>query len=200
MTAGDCQVRFKEHQFIGNGRVITPVYQWIHREWRCGYPVECVLLEWCEYGSRDDVETQWINKFPNLLNDRKVYYRPNKKPPIIPAIKNYRRGFVFNSGGFRGIHWWRDYDMYAVFLGGSWLSGGDSVPGGGGNIYFSCRTDALRLRDIYRRGMRGWLLDIAQEVDFGAQVSDACGLDFDPNIHAAECDTANNSEFAGTIV
>jgi hypothetical protein len=201
MTSGDRDTRFKEHQRVSTGHVITPVYQWIQREWRHGYPVECVLLQWCEYADRFGVETAWINKFPDLLNERKVYWRSDKKPPVIPEIKQYMRRIIFNSGGFRGIHWWRAWDMYSVFMDGYWLAQGDSVPGGGGNIYFSHRTDALIARDRWR-GRGNWLPDIPQELDVldcGAELPDACGFDFDPNIHAAECDTAFKSEFAGTI-
>jgi hypothetical protein len=203
MTAGDCQVRFKEHQRgVATGRYIPRVFEWIHREWWYGYPVECVQLEWCKYDERHQTETKWINTFPNLLNERKVYCRPRTKPPVISEIKEYMRGFIFNSGGFRGIHWWRDYDMYAVFVGGAWLPGGDSVPGGDGNIYFSCRTDALKLKDKHTRAWRRWAPDIPQEADLseiGAQFPDSCSFDIDPNIHAAECNTADKAEFAGTI-
>jgi hypothetical protein len=203
MTAGDRQVRFKEHQRgVATGRYIPRVFEWIHSEWRFGYPVECALLQWCEYAERDKVETKWINTFPNLLNERKVYCRPRTKSPVIPEIKEYMRQFVFNSGGFRGVHWWRDYDMYAVFVGGAWLPGGDSVPGGDGNIYFSCRTDALILRDRYLKVRQRRAGDIPQEADLseiGARLPDSCFFDFDPNIHAAECDTAFDAEFGGTI-
>jgi hypothetical protein len=204
MTAGDREVRFKEHQRVTSEGVIMPVLSWMRREWRCGYPVECVLLERCEYAVRHDVETCWINKFPDLLNERKVNWLHNKTAPVVPEIKKYIRSFIFNSGGFRGIHWWRHYDMYSVFVGGNWLGGGDAVPGRGGSIYYSHRTDALIARDRYRRGcgtMR-WLPDAVPEAEwpeFAAQVVDMHELDFDPSIHAAECDTAFKSEFAGTI-
>jgi hypothetical protein len=201
MTAGDRHDRFKEHQRPTSEGVIIPVLGWIRHEWRCGYPVECVLLESCDYGVRRDVETEWINKFPNLLNERKVYWRRDKKPPVIPAIKKYKRRFIFNSGGFRGIHWWREWDIYSVFVDGSWLWG-DSRPGGDWDIYFSCRTDALIAREKHRRGRSGWLPDITQEMDVldcGVQLPDTCGFDFDPSMHAAECNTAFKSEFAGTI-
>jgi hypothetical protein len=202
MTAGDSEARFREHQRAQVGRVITPVYEWIHREWRDAYPVECVCLESCNYAERQTVETKWINAFPNLLNERKVYWRPNKRPPIMPAIKEYMRGFIFNSGGFRGVHWWRDYDMYSVFIGGDWLAGGDSVPGGGGNIYFSTRTDALKARDKYRRCTSSWPRDIPQAaelLDCGTLLPDKSSFDFDSTLHAAECNTGSKSEFTGVI-
>jgi len=202
MTAGDCEHRFKQHQRAQIDRYITPVYEWIHREWRDCFPVDCECLEWCTYAERLAIETKWINAFPDLLNERKVYWRPNKKPPIVPAIKDYMRSFVFNSGGFRGIHWWRDYDMYSVFIGGDWLAWGDSVPGGGGNIFFSTRTDALKAREKYRKGTGGWAADIPQTsdlVDCGILLPQMSSFDFDQNLHAAECDTAAKSEFAGVI-
>jgi hypothetical protein len=112
------------------------------------------------------------------------------------------RGIIFNSGGFRGIHWWRDYDMHSVFVGGSWLPFGDSVPGGGGNIYFSTRTDALKAREKYRNGTGGWTADILQTsdlLDCSPSLPHRASFDFDPGLHAAECDTASKSEFAGVI-
>ena len=104
-TIGTCDVRFKEHQRSQIGRYITSVYTWIHNEWRHGYPVECARLERCSYEARHDVEREWISKFPNLLNERKRgYYSRNRRPPVIPEIRDYMGRFIFNSGGFRGIH------------------------------------------------------------------------------------------------
>jgi hypothetical protein len=110
-TLGTRDVRFKEHQRSQIGRAITAAYTWIHSEWRAGYPVQCALLERCSNEARHELERQWIGKFPNLLNERKRgYYCQHCKPPVIPEIRKYMGRFVFNSGGYRGIHWWRELD------------------------------------------------------------------------------------------
>jgi hypothetical protein len=203
MTGGDYRDRFKEHlRGVSCGRVIPFVEMWVRRERSDCYPVECVLLERCDHVNRHDVETTWINKFPNLVNERKVYGRNVGSPPVIPAVKNYMRRFIFNSGGFRGIHWWRDYDKYAVYIGGRWLRFGDSLPGQDWDVFFSSRTDALRKRDAYLANAFYRTADIAQELDlpeFCTLLPEGCEVDYDPNLHAAECDTAFESEFAGTI-
>lgn len=49
----------------------TRLQQWMVREWRDGFPVCHVRLEWCENAERFERETEWIAKFPNLLNERK---------------------------------------------------------------------------------------------------------------------------------
>ena len=49
----------------------TPLRQWLVGEWRDGFPVRHVRLEWCENAQRFDRETEWIGKFPKLVNDRK---------------------------------------------------------------------------------------------------------------------------------
>jgi hypothetical protein len=205
MTAGDRNVRFKEHLRIASGRYITRVYTWIHKEWGDGFPVRSARLQWCGSANRKEVEaieTEWINKFPNLLNERKIYCQPQMKPPVIPEIREYRRRFIFNLDGLRGIHWWRDYDKFAVFIGGEWRSLGDELPGGSSSIFFSSPTDAVRARDLYLRGTGRRQPDIRLEANlpvFRTQLPDACDIDFDPSIHAAECDTAAESEFAGII-
>lgn len=91
----------------------------LHHEWGGGFPVKSVRLQWCGSANRkeiDVIETEWINKFPDLLNERKVYRRTQKKPPVIPGIREYMRRLIFNVDGLHGIHWWRDYDKFAVFL------------------------------------------------------------------------------------
>lgn len=162
-TGGERAARFKRHMRIEFGRYITPVYTWLHAEWGEGYPVRCALLQWCPYAERLDVEREWISKFPNLLNERKYRFRGGR-PPVIPEIKDYMRSHIFNCGGFRGIHYWKGIDRYAVFnCTGSWLIG-DEAPGWGGNIFFSDRTEALKARNKYRQGrQRNWLPDIEQE-------------------------------------
>jgi hypothetical protein len=170
-TFGTRDVRFKEHQRSQIERDITAVYTWIHDEWKAGYPVQCALLERCsnEGRLRLDLETEWISKFPNLLNERKRgYYWHRRKPPVIPEIRDYMARFVFNSGGFRGNHWWRELDRYSVFIytGGDWeWLPGDGAPGWTGDIWFSDRTQALKAREKYRQGRYcNWHPDIEQEM------------------------------------
>lgn len=202
-TVGDRDTRFKKHLYIPDGGYITRVYTWIHNEWGDGFPVETVRLQWCgglSHKEIDALETEWINKFPNLLNERKVYWRSYKVAPKIPAIKEYKRRFIFNVDGYRGIHWFRDYDRYAIFFRGEWLQFGDELPGGSWSIYFSNRDDAVDARDRYLRGIKA--RDAQQELyipEFHAELQTECNVDFDPTIHSAECDFGFESEFAGVI-
>lgn len=172
-TSGTRDVRFKEHKRDAEGPWTMPhLCRWFHREWKCGFLIECALLQCCDYAERRRIETEWIRRFPNLLNERKVRYwwPPDHKPPTIPEIKKYIRRHIFNAGGFRGIQYWKEIDRYSVLVynGGEpeWLLG-DAMPGGGGNIYFSDRTEALKARDKYRQGrQRNWLPDIEQEMEW----------------------------------
>ena len=155
-TLGTHDIRFKEHQRIGSDHVVRPVYQWIHREWRAGFPVRSALLEECSNAARHDVERQWISRFPKLLNERKLgYYWRHCKSPVVPEIREYMSRFIFNSGGYRGIHYWRQLDRYSVFVytgkDWEWLSG-DGAPGWTGEIWFSDLARALKARDRYRQG------------------------------------------------
>lgn len=170
-TSGARDVRFKKHMRIEEGRFITPVYDWVHTEWRHGYPVECALLQWCQYAERLDVEEAWISKFPNLLNERKYHFRGGR-PPVIPEVREYMRSHIFNVGGFRGIHYWRDIDRYAVFIYTArgqpdWLDG-DGAPGWTGDVWFSDRTAAWKAREKYRQYQtyKNWLPDIEQGVEW----------------------------------
>jgi hypothetical protein len=144
------------------------LYTWIHEEWAASFPVQCALLQQRSDAECDDLETQWMTKFPNLLNDNKYYYSGDK-PPVVPEIKEYMSRFVFNSGGYRGIHWWRQLDRYSVFLyighrqGWRWLDG-DGAPGWTGDIWFSDLKHALEVREKYREHYT-WLPDIEQEAD-----------------------------------
>lgn len=170
-TGGQCGDRFEQHKrHAWNG---TQLGNWLHSEWRQGYPVECVRLAWCEHEERHQVETAWMSKFPDLLNQLKVRsYSSLSKPPIIREIKQNLRDHVFNVGGFRGIHWWRQIDRYAVYIwrgsGHEWLLG-DTLPGysesEGGNIWFSDLTLALKARDEHRKlnPQTRWLPDVEQD-------------------------------------
>jgi hypothetical protein len=53
---------------------------------RTGVSLPVVLLEGCSNDARHDRETQWISKFPNLLNERKMgHCRRDCKPQATPA-------------------------------------------------------------------------------------------------------------------
>jgi hypothetical protein len=147
------------------------VWDWLHEEWKAGFPVEHALLQMCNDETSDEIETEWINKFPNLLNELKYNFRGGK-PPVIPEIREYMRDHMFNVGGFRGIHWWRQIDRYAVFIydgrGPDWLDG-DGAPGRDwGDFWFSDRTEAWKARDKHRQRQKykNWLPDIEQELEW----------------------------------
>lgn len=175
-TGGSRDVRFKEHKRDAERWTVPPLCKWFRHEWRCGFLIECVLLQQCEDAVRRDVETKWIRKFPNynLLNERKVGYswQHSCKPPIISEIKNYMRHYIFNVGGYRGVQYWRQLDAYSVLVyrGGEpeWLLG-DSAPGRDGNIFFSDSTRALKARETYRKGREcNWFPDIEEEMEWAA--------------------------------
>src|ERR1700676_2259370 len=78
--------RFEQHR---RSVWYTSVREWMIGEWQDGFPVRHVQLEWCENAERFDRETEWIGKFPNLLNDRKhsgwINLVPRgRRPPKIP--------------------------------------------------------------------------------------------------------------------
>jgi hypothetical protein len=152
-TGSSRRDRFREHILYSDGAL----RRWFRGEWRQGYPIRCALLQHCEYKSRFEVETAWINKFPSLLNERKHSSWPSRKPPRVPAIVEDMRRHIFNVGGFRGVHYDRQMDRFFVLLhtrrGFEWALG-DEMPGltaaQGGNIWFSDRTSALKARDKQR--------------------------------------------------
>lgn len=161
-TAGACADRFKQHKREAEGEPTTRRHKWFHTEWRDGYPVRCVLLQSCNDGARHQIETEWIRKFPNLLNEQKhnpwawIYSRVGKAPEV-PGIAAYMRGHIFNVEGFRGVHYSRQLDRYFVLIytgrGAEWLCG-DEIPGHGkegGNVYFADLAAAVNARDDERR-------------------------------------------------
>ncbi|WP_050384036.1 hypothetical protein [Bradyrhizobium pachyrhizi] len=169
-TGGAREDRFREHIKYSGGAL----RHWFQEEWRQGYPIRCVVLQWCKYEDRFDVETAWINKFPGLLNERKHYSWSSRKPPCVPAIVKHMRRYRYNVGGFRGVHYDVQMDRYFVLIWPSWRHGfewarGDEAPGltasQGGNIWFSDRTRALVARDKHRRSSLKYLPDIQQEFD-----------------------------------
>jgi hypothetical protein len=104
------------------------------------------------------------------MSGRKAIIGVIASPPVIPAIRKYMARFIFNSGGFRGVHWWRDLDRYSVFVyeRGDWYwLRSDGAPGRTGDIWFSDRTLALKARDEWRQRRRcNWLPDIEQEAEW----------------------------------
>lgn len=168
-TLGSRLERFEQHKKCQIGRVVSAVYSWIWSELRHGYPVQCVRLEVCSDDICLHIEMKWINRFPDLLNERK-YYSRRCHAPVIPEIKDYMRSHRANCGGFRGIFWWGRIDCYSVLKpNGEWLLG-DAAPGRGGDIYFPDRTAGIKARDAYREHSRyiDWLPDTEEEFDWAA--------------------------------
>jgi len=65
--------------------------------------VHHVQLEWCENAERFDRETEWIGRFPNLLDDRKhsgwINLVPRgRRPPKIPEILQFMRSMPLQRG------------------------------------------------------------------------------------------------------
>lgn len=152
------KTRFEQHR-RGAWERSTQVQRWLINEWRHGFPVKCIRLEWCENSEREKRETAWIAKFPDLLNDRKhtgwLGLKPRgPRPPKIPEIRKYMREHVFNVDGRRGIHYQISMDRYFVLIcTGSnfeWVIG-DESPSTRGNIWFSDLASAENARDRHRR-------------------------------------------------
>lgn len=152
--------RFEQHKRDAEGpRKHRRLSEWLHREWKAGYPVEFHCLEECSYEVRLRRETAWIAKFPNLLNERKMYDRwMVGRPPRISAITEYMSRYRFNVDGFRGVHYCRYRDRFFVFI----YTGfslqylpGDQMPGetaeDGGNVWFSDMAAAVNARDRERK-------------------------------------------------
>jgi hypothetical protein len=93
-TKGSRHARFKEHErslmWADGGYYQSYVYGWIQQEYKACFPVTPALLELCSYEECDHLETKWMSKFPDLLNDKKYYYCGGK-PPVIPEIRDYMR-------------------------------------------------------------------------------------------------------------
>jgi hypothetical protein len=69
LTGGDSSKRYWDH-WVGlnsNHRVAV----WKRQELWCGYDIAYVVIEECEADVAGLRETFWINRIPNLLNDRK---------------------------------------------------------------------------------------------------------------------------------
>jgi hypothetical protein len=164
-TTGTAGSRFEQHKRSAE-HPSQPLHQWFHSEWIEGYPVNYAILQSCDASEVNDLETAWIRKFPNLLNRRKLnpWMRPGRvpTPPVVQEIVAYRRRYIFNASGFRGIHYDRQWERYFVlFYSGrapEWLIG-DENPGcgsWGGNIWFSHLPNALNARDSHREAFAWW--------------------------------------------
>jgi hypothetical protein len=110
-TGGAREDRFKEHERARTG----PLRRWFWNEWKHGFPVQSALLQYCNYEEREELETEWISRFGNLLNKQKVLYRGGA-PQKIPEIEVHMRGHRFNVSGYRGIHRQVDRDRYCVLV------------------------------------------------------------------------------------
>jgi hypothetical protein len=158
MTTGTIDRRFAQHR-RGPYEGIGVVRSWMRGEWRDGFPVGIVLLEWCESSRVEERETYWINLFDNLLNERK-YYRPLRAPrhriptPKIPDIAEHVRDYIFNCEGRHGVHFRHSVNMYFVLVPdrdeGLRPLIGDELPGGSDAIWFSDLARAINARDRYR--------------------------------------------------
>jgi len=165
-TYGDCADRFKGHlksaEFPSG-----PLYKWFHEEWHQGFPIRVQKLQWCKDGEQKNLETDWISKFPNLLNRRKDrwwQWNDQRKYPAVPEIVAFRRGHIFNVHGYRGIHYSTAYDRFRVMVytgrGVEWLRG-DELPGGSPAVWFLDSTTALDAREKRRKYLRRpWLPDL----------------------------------------
>jgi hypothetical protein len=164
-TAGARAVRFEQHIRQWPEKRLQ---KWLFKEWTHGYPVRCALLQQCSDESRQQVETEWIARFRNLLNERKVRRSTRtEKPPDIPEIVRYMREHVFNVNGFRGVHYEKGWDRYFVMIDAGRRLLGDEAPNPwwpdieGGNIWFSDLASAVKARDTYRQSIPSlyWLPD-----------------------------------------
>jgi hypothetical protein len=170
-TTGTIARRFRQHAYDCES-IDTWVLGWLHQESKRGYPVEYVRLASCPDAECEVIETEWMNKFPNLLNVRK-YRLVDGNPPVIPEIEKYMRSHLFNVNGFRGIHYSKQLERYSVFVytgtpAGEWLTG-DEFPGCPqfGSFWFLNRTEALLAREGRRKlGGCFWLPDYDVETDF----------------------------------
>lgn len=128
------QTRFEQHRRSAWER--SPLGAWMIQEWQAGFPVKHIRLEWCENGKRFARESEWIKRFPKLLNRRKhsgwMRLAPRgARPPRVPEIGRYMREYAFNVDGRRGIHYQIGRDRYCVliFTGSNfeWLDGDDYI-------------------------------------------------------------------------
>lgn len=147
-TTYGCATRFQQHRrkaWLQN----TRLEKWMMREWRDGFPIRYVQLEWCEDEDRFDRETEWINRFPSLLNQLKHsgwarLVPRGRRPPKIPEILRHMRGHCFNVDGRRGIHYEIGADRYCVMI----FTGSDfDWLDSDGSIWFSDLAAAENARD-----------------------------------------------------
>jgi GIY-YIG catalytic domain len=68
-TQGLAADRFEQHKRSYSGSS-AELRAWISGEWRAGYPVECMVMQWCEDELRFEAEIHWMGYFSGLLNKR----------------------------------------------------------------------------------------------------------------------------------
>jgi hypothetical protein len=84
------------------------VAAWSREELWSGYIINYVVIEECGEGARHDRETYWMQRIPNLLNERKVNL-PSVAPSIWEAShlsalqQSDPKGEIANWHGFVGI-------------------------------------------------------------------------------------------------
>jgi hypothetical protein len=157
-TTYACEDRFKQH--LRNPRN-SGVHDWFHREWKDGFPIECVRLDTCADTARSAVERLWMARFSDLLNDRisgQTWLNGMYNKPLrIPEITAYMRRYLCNAGGFRGVRYDKNWDRFQVLMyrgdSAEWLYGDNCdelLPGWGGNMWFPDRTSAVLERNRIR--------------------------------------------------
>jgi hypothetical protein len=83
------------------------VATWSREElWR-GYCINCVVIEECAESTRHDRETYWMQRIPNLLNERKVNH-----PSILPSEDE-----AFHLRTLQELERARDIDNWHGFVG-----------------------------------------------------------------------------------
>jgi hypothetical protein len=145
------QLRFESHRY---GPATKPLYRWFREEWTDGFPVQSALLQTCDQAMRFRIESKWILRFPDLLNEVSPLVwaeAQSAKPPLVRGIATYMRGHVFNVDGFRGVHYQKRWSRYFVWTYSAqrtarYLNNGVIAK----NIWFHDLATAVDARDIHR--------------------------------------------------
>ena len=179
-TTDSYEERFKQH--LRKPPNIC-VRDWFHREWKDGFPIECVRLDHCDNAVRSRMERLWMMRFSGLLNERisgQIWLTGMcSKHLRIPEIAAYMRRYLFNVGGFRGVRYDRHWDRFQVLIftgySAEWLYGencDELLPGWGGNMWFPDRTAAVVERDKERAWRRrvGRGIDWSPDIELSAEV------------------------------
>jgi hypothetical protein len=147
----DRALRFESHRY---GPATKPLYRWFREEWTDGFPVQSALLQTCDLAMRFRIESKWILRFPDLLNEVSPLVwaeAQSAKPPLVRGIATYMRGHVFNVDGFRGVHYQKRWSRYFVWTYSAqrtarYLNNGVIAK----NIWFHDLATAVDARDIHR--------------------------------------------------